>query len=180
MVGLEPSGECQARHALALQIPASEATSSSCTFITNIGKAFGASTISVCTPGPTSTPAIIFMCTSKFFKGASCDHTWTEIITPCAEGKGFGNCSSFSDGKIRRKSELRRSTAPEKSCPTCDKKGDYDGNKIRTIRSTTYGGVWGCNGASKSAPGLHCIFARQKKFPKKRPEPEINICCVVM
>lgn len=113
-------------------------------------------------------------------KGASCDHAWAEIVTPCAEDKGFNNCSSFGDGKVRRRSELKRYIAPAGSCPTCDKKGDYDGNEIRTIRATTYGGVWGFRGASSSAPGLHCVFARQKVMPKKRPEPEIYICCLVM
>ena len=134
-------------------------------------------------PGPRNisplTTAVI-MCTSKFLQGYACIHTWAEIVTPCAEGKGFSNCSTFTDGMIHKRSGLRRSIAPKESCPICDKKGEYDGNKMRTIKSTSYGGVGGFHGASKSSPGLHCVFARRKGLPKSRPEREVIICCVVM
>ena len=123
---------------------------------------------------------VISMCTSKFFKGPTCEHTWAEIVTPCAEDRGFNTCPSFSDGKVRDKSGLKRSEAPEKSCPVCDKKGDYDGNRIRTIKSTTYGAVWGCHGASKTSPGCHFVLSKQEGFPKKRPSPEVYLCCALM
>ena len=176
------SGGCLNRHAL-LSSDSDKSQVCSCHPIeTYMSAASTAFKVFAYSKSPPIATALInsAMCTSRFVKGATCDHTWTEIVTPCAEGKGFGNCSSFNDGKIRKGSGLKRYRAPEEFCPTCDKKGDYDGNLIRTIKATTYGGVWGFQGASKSAPGLHCVLGRQKSFPRKKPEPVGIVCCVVM
>ena len=92
------------------------------------------------------------MCTAKVLKSSTCEHWWAEILDPCAEGRHFSNCPTFQDGKARSLKSNPWSKAEEKTCPKCDKKDDYDGEKIRMVKSIQHGYRLG-SGPSKSDPG---------------------------
>ena len=97
-------------------------------------------------------------------------------MTPCAEGRNFSNCPSFANGKARRPESLKRSHAPEKSCPKCDKKDNYDGNTTRMVKDVRQGIKVG-TGPSRSDPGVDMCFESREGLEKVvRPV----ICCSVM
>lgn len=121
------------------------------------------------------------MCTSKLLKSPSCEHWWAEILKPCAEDRNFGNCSSFENGKVRNLKSNPWQKAEEKSCPRCDKKDDYDGDKIRMVKGIQQGYKWG-TGPSKSDFGCdlltpHSAFVRTKR---SHEVPQMVCCCVMM
>lgn len=119
------------------------------------------------------------MCTAKLLKSPTCNHWWAEILKSCGEGKNFGNCPSFADGRARLPRDHPRYKAEKKTCPKCDKKDDYDGDKIRIIKGVQYDYKIG-TGPSKSDRGfdLHADLLRPSKPPKE--QPTIIYCCVVM
>lgn len=106
------------------------------------------------------------MCTSQFWKSSSCGHLWVELKNPCGEGKNISNCRSFQDGRARNPLGLKCKWANEDSCPKCDKKDDYDGNKIRMVSSITPGLKCGI-GPSKPSAGIecHCIVMWRGRIP---------------
>ena len=118
------------------------------------------------------------MCTTKFYKGPKCGHWWSELVTPCAEGRNFGNCPSFENGKARRLGSAPQAMAPEKSCPKCDKKNDYDGKKLRMISGVRKGIRVGM-GPSRNDLGLDMFKGRFEKARGSQSVPQV-VCCVVM
>ena len=76
----------------------------------------------------------ITMCIATAFKSQTCPHKWLTITRPCCPGAGFDTCTyhtytgrrSFCDGP-------KFVPAPAYSCPTCDRKYQYDGNKTRVV-----------------------------------------------
>lgn len=92
------------------------------------------------------------MCTAKMLKSPTCEHWWAEILKPCAEDRHFGNCPSFQNGKVRNLKNNPWSKAEGKACPKCDKKDDYDGDKIRMVKTIQRGYRMGV-GPNKSDPG---------------------------
>lgn len=122
------------------------------------------------------------MCTTKFWRGPKCCHTWAEIVKPCAEKKNFSNCPSFTNGKARKAEGLKTSLAPAKSCPKCDKKDKYDGDKIRMVKGGEM--QYGCRlglGPSKTDKGVDFPVGKPMKFLGKGKGPEVRVvCCIVM
>ena len=96
------------------------------------------------------------MCTAKVLRSTTCEHRWAEIIKPCAEDRNFGNCPSFEDGKARSRTNNPWYKAAENTCPKCDKKDDYDGDKIRMVKGVQQGYRVG-TGPSKSDTGIDML-----------------------
>jgi hypothetical protein len=78
--------------------------------------------------------ATLKMCQTELFKSATCAHKWMTIVRPCT------NTTSFSSSKYHTYKPVRKGpfapkyiTAPANSCPSCDKKGDYDSDMIRFV-----------------------------------------------
>ena len=116
------------------------------------------------------------MCTTKFLTSRKCRHTWSEIVTPCGEDKGFSTCPAFKDGRIREEVGLYATFAPAEPCPRCDKEDDYDGNMVRMVKSTTFGFRWGMGGGRTNL-GVDCPIDTNPGFNRERG---IVMCCVVM
>jgi len=94
------------------------------------------------------------MCRTKSWKSFPCKHQWVSLEKPCAEGKNFSNCKSFENRHARNPRAIYR--APAGSCPKCDKKDDYDGNKIRMVKAIKRGTKLG-TGPSREIFGVECI-----------------------
>lgn len=94
------------------------------------------------------------MCWTKSWKSFPCKHQWVSLEKPCAEGKNFSNCKSFENRHARSPRMIYR--APAGSCPKCDKKDDYDGNKIRMVKAIKRGTKLG-TGPSRENFGVECI-----------------------
>jgi len=94
------------------------------------------------------------MCRTKSWKSFPCKHQWVSLEKPCAEGKNFSNCKSFENRHARNPRTIYR--APAGSCPKCDKKDDYDGNKIRMVKAIKRGTKLG-TGPSRENFGIECI-----------------------
>lgn len=117
------------------------------------------------------------MCTTKFSKHPKCKHWSTEILNPCEEGKNFGNCKSFEEGRARNPKSCPREMAKEGECPKCDKKDDYDGDQIRMVKNVEYGYRFGL-GPSEGDFGIDLLRPSGGQ-PKARTESQV-ICCTVM
>lgn len=132
------------------------------------------------------------MCTSKFYQGPKCKHAWVEIDTPCQKDRGFTTCPSISDGHIRDSAGFRATKAKEKSCPICDKGGDYDGNKIRIVKQTDHGWRWGLLGPGKRSVGVDIAYRSRSglglakgsdgaRFTRPKSSNAVDTaCCLVM
>jgi hypothetical protein len=74
------------------------------------------------------------MCHATGLRSSTCRHKWLTITSPCAAGMGF---NSLGVHKFHTSHTWFGGTnyfkAPMKSCPDCNKKGQYDGNKIRMV-----------------------------------------------
>jgi hypothetical protein len=84
------------------------------------------------------------MCQTELFKSATCAHKWMAIVKPCT------NTASFSSSKYHTYKPVRKGpftpkyiTAPANSCPSCDRKGDYDSDMIRFVLRD--GDGWGAH-----------------------------------
>lgn len=100
------------------------------------------------------------MCTARMLKSPTCNHWWAEILTPCGEGKNFNTCPSFVNGKARLPRDHPQYKAEKNTCPKCDKKDDYDGEKIRVVKGTRNGCKYG-SGPSKSDCGFDSLGLRR-------------------
>lgn len=96
------------------------------------------------------------MCKVQIWRSKTCPHRWISLTKPCGEGKNISNCPAFTNGKARPTKEACAALAPPKSCPHCDKKDEYDGNRIRMIKSLEYGVKFG-EGPSRSDSGIECM-----------------------
>jgi hypothetical protein len=88
------------------------------------------------------------MCAVAVFKSATCPHKWLTITQSC--GPGIGTRHTFT-GRTNICGGPRYIPAPTHPCPTCNKKDQYDGNKIRMVLrdQTPLGiGYW-CGGAGR-------------------------------
>jgi hypothetical protein len=99
------------------------------------------------------------MCHATGLRSSTCRHKWLTITSPCATGMGF---NSLGIHKFHTSHTWWGSTkyfkAPMKSCPDCNKKGQYDGNKIRMVLDygddpVKYGGPGGQMGGEYSGYG---------------------------
>ncbi len=113
-------------------------------------------------------------------KSPSCNHWWAEILTPCSEGKNFSTCASFQNGKARSPQNHPIYKAEAKTCPKCDKKDDYDGEKIRMIKGVMNGYRCG-TGPSKSDGGFE-VQGHQARMTERSFEPPgfCRVFCTVM
>jgi hypothetical protein len=86
------------------------------------------------------------MCTATAFKSHTCPHKWLTITLPCGPGMGFDTCARHTyTGQTSLCGGPRFIPAPAHSCPTCNKKDQYDGNKTRMVLKdqTQFGtGYW--------------------------------------
>jgi len=99
---------------------------------------------------PTNSKQTRTMCKTKFLKGPACTHSWAEIVIPCAKDRGFTTCPSFTDNRVHDGRKLIATMASAESCPMCDKKNKYDGNKIRIIARIDSGFRWGTGPGRKN------------------------------
>lgn len=83
-------------------------------------------------------------------------------MSPCGEGKNFSTCKSFENGIARRLKDNPCYRAAANTCPKCDKKDDYDGDKIRIVKGVKYGARFGL-GPSKSDPGFELPSRHARK-----------------
>lgn len=102
---------------------------------------------------PSTHPFSWTMCQTQSWRGYPCLHQWVTLETPCAEGKHFSNCKSFEDRHARSPRAIHR--APAGACPRCDKKDDYDGDKIRMVKVVKRGTKFG-TGPGREKPGVEC------------------------
>ncbi|KAK2766242.1 acetate non-utilizing protein 9 [Arachnomyces sp. PD_36] len=99
-------------------------------------------TINDIKPYKIGTETAIAMCNVIRWKSPSCKHRWITIVQPCAADRGFNNCPNFASPTSRTRTLLSQQALP-KSCPICDLKGDYDGNKTRIIKKEVRGvSIW--------------------------------------
>ena len=91
------------------------------------------------------------MCLVKQWESRPCRHRWVSLEKPCATDRNFSNCPSFSNKVARPESRIY--IPPAGSCPKCDKKDDYDGEKVRMVDATVRGVKYG-TGPSKSNTGV--------------------------
>ena len=93
------------------------------------------------------------MCLVKRWESRPCCHQWVSLEKPCAEGRNFSNCPSFYNRAARPRSGIY--IPPAGSCPKCDKKDDYDGEKVRMVDAkATVTGVKCGTGPSRSNSGV--------------------------
>lgn len=81
------------------------------------------------------------MCCTTAYKSATCRHRWLTITTRCSPYAGFTNTPihqfQFDSTSLFGGPHYQKASAG--SCPTCDLKGQYDGNTTRIVLSR--GGV---------------------------------------
>lgn len=118
------------------------------------------------------------MCTAKLLRSPTCNHWWAEILNPCGEGKNFGNCASFEDGRARRPRDYPRYRAEDNTCPKCDRKDDYDGDQIRMVKGLTYGIKTGM-GPSKTDFGPDFPSHRAGNLDYGLEPPSVCFCAVM-
>lgn len=118
------------------------------------------------------------MCTAKMIKHPVCKHWSCELVWPCAEGKNLKNCPRFKKGLCNNPSKYPSEMADEKECPKCDKKDEYDSEKVRMIKNFQYGGRIGL-GPNETNMGFD-RFRNTKKFVRSTDEAPTVICCAVM
>jgi hypothetical protein len=128
------------------------------------------------------------MCTATAFKSHTCSHKWLTINLPCGPGMGFDNClrHAFS-GQTGIFGGPKFIPAPAHSCPTCNKKDQYDGNKTRMVlrRMDMFGtGYWnggnigGLGGYANDGCGYRSGYGRAYGTGNGGTQP--IICCAVM
>jgi len=85
------------------------------------------------------------MCKTESFRSHTCPHTWKTVVEACHLGGFNGHQGAFQDDPARKGLfPPRYIAAPSKSCPSCDKKGDYDGNQTRIeLKRSDYKGNLG-------------------------------------
>jgi hypothetical protein len=114
------------------------------------------------------------MCIATVFKSATCLHKWLTITLPCGPGMGFDHCARHTfTGPTSICGGPRYILAPAYSCPTCNKKDQYDGNKTRMVlRDQTPIGIgYGYGGAGREH-GYWGGYRGMAAVPV--------VCCVVM
>ena len=74
------------------------------------------------------------MCQTEGFKSHTCQHKWMTIVSPCKPGAGFST-NNYHQYTRARPGPLAAKfiSAAANSCPSCDKKGEYDGNVTRMV-----------------------------------------------
>jgi len=81
-----------------------------------------------------TTPHFLTMCQTESFASHTCAHKWMTIVKPCRHGGGFSS-SNYHEYIPARQGAFapRYIAATANSCPSCNKKGDYDGNLTRMV-----------------------------------------------
>lgn len=102
-------------------------------------------------PSP-STPYTLKMCTAQLTTCRQCKTRWFRITNPCAEGKNFSNCDSFSDGKPRSDRDLMTRMVDKEECPVCTPE-KYDGDNLRLVKSMSTGVRYGVGPGRDQARG---------------------------
>lgn len=95
------------------------------------------------------------MCTATLYYSFHCGHKYLVLNTPCAPGRNLTNCPMFESGATtwtHRLPHFRQEVAPRRSCPWCDKKGDYDMEYYRVVTAQRFGTRVGL-GPSRRDPG---------------------------
>jgi len=114
------------------------------------------------------------MCTATAFKSATCLHKWLTVTLPCGPGMGFDHYARHTfTGPTSICGGPRYISAPAYSCPTCNKKDQYDGNKTRMVLrdQTPFGIGYGYGGAGREH-GYWGGYRGMAAAPV--------VCCVVM
>ncbi|OAP58442.1 hypothetical protein AYL99_07532 [Fonsecaea erecta] len=76
------------------------------------------------------------MCKTEAFKSHTCPHHWMSIVKPCGPEASFKNqAHQYTPARSawKRLVQPEYLSAPAKSCPNCNLKGDYDADKTRII-----------------------------------------------
>jgi hypothetical protein len=74
------------------------------------------------------------MCQTESFKSCICSHKWMTIVSICEPGAGFNRYERHQFTKTRKGPlQSRFVSAGAHTCPSCDKKGNYDGNLTRIV-----------------------------------------------
>jgi hypothetical protein len=74
------------------------------------------------------------MCRATAFQSRTCRHRWLTITTPCSPAVGFDNAPHHRfDTDTALLGGPKYVPAPAHSCPECNKKGQYDGNRTRMV-----------------------------------------------
>jgi hypothetical protein len=80
------------------------------------------------------------MCTTTPQRCIGCGTRWLALRKACQEDGNFSTCPALKVGQ-RTVQNLKQigSTVGRRKCAECDGKGEYDGDKLRRVVSTTYG-----------------------------------------
>lgn len=133
------------------------------------------------------------MCQTESFQSHTCAHRWMTIVKPCQPGTGFSS-AHYHKYTPTRKGPLaaRYVAAAANSCPSCDKKGDYDGNLTRMVldQPSQTGGLGNgytmTDGRGNVLPwgqgnGVPVPMQRSTCPARMGPRPAASVnCCVVM
>lgn len=133
------------------------------------------------------------MCQTESFQSHTCAHRWMTIVKPCQPGTGFSSAHYHKYTPTRKGSlAVRYVAAAANSCPSCDKKGDYDGNLTRMVldQPSQTGGLGNgytmTDGRGNVLPwgqgnGVPVPMQRSTCPARMGPRPAASVnCCVVM
>lgn len=123
------------------------------------------------------------MCTAAAFKSFTCPHKWLTITVPCGPGVGFDTCAHHAfSGQTSIFGGPKFIPAPAHSCPMCDKKDHYDGNRTRMVLrgQDMFGSQWHCGGNRGRGPYYRDGDACQSGYGAASPAGPPIICCTVM
>ena len=79
------------------------------------------------------------MCYCVHRVSATCNHSWLVLKTPCGAGRNLSNCASFSQNRLRPRSQFLGREKVSDDCPECNHHNKYDGEKIRMIERVAMG-----------------------------------------